>query len=154
MDVKTLFNLIKSKSKKLNENDPKFNGLKFWHSLKGHLSESKFVAKGWKKENKSTIDNVMNMPEYIINGKDEKIILEKNHFLIQTVRIPLLDKPILRKIMQVALNIGQFQGKGGKSKYLSGRTKITDYISKKESEIKLEKILPKGSIKMLLQNLQ
>jgi hypothetical protein len=53
----------------------------------------------------------MKLPEYSINGKNEKIIIEKNHFLIQTVRIPLTEKPILRKIMQIALNNGQYQGK-------------------------------------------
>ena len=71
----------------------------------------------------------MNEPEYYINGYGEKHIIEMNHFLIQTIRIPLTEKPSLRKIIQLALNIGQYTGSGGVKKewmnlntYLSKRT--------------------------------
>lgn len=56
----------------------------------------------------------MLLPEYIINGYEEKIIIENNHFIIQQVRIPLSEKPTIRKIIQIALNIGQYRGSGGK----------------------------------------
>lgn len=39
---------------------------------------------------------------------------ENNHFIIQQVRIPLTEKPTIRKIIQIALNIGQYKGSGGK----------------------------------------
>jgi hypothetical protein len=39
---------------------------------------------------------------------------ENNHFIIQQVRIPLTEKPTIRKIIQIALNIGQYRGSGGK----------------------------------------
>jgi hypothetical protein len=48
----------------------------------------------------------MLLPEYTINGYEEKIIIENNHFIIQQVRIPLNEKPSIRKIIQIALNIG------------------------------------------------
>ena len=34
---------------------------------------------------------------------------ELNHFMLQCARIPIYDKPSPRKIMQIALNIGQLQ---------------------------------------------
>jgi len=55
----------------------------------------------------------MLLPEYIINGYDQKSIIENNHFIIQQVRIPLNEKPTIRKIIQIALNIGQYRGSGG-----------------------------------------
>ena len=39
---------------------------------------------------------------------------ENNHFIIQQVRIPLNEKPTIRKIIQIALNIGQNRGSGAK----------------------------------------
>mmetsp|Transcript_51349 Transcript_51349/g.134117 ORF Transcript_51349/g.134117 Transcript_51349/m.134117 type:complete len:134 (-) Transcript_51349:257-658(-) len=41
--------------------------------------------------------------------EDGKVINEPYHFLLQQVRI-LRDKPSFRKVMQLALNIGQLQG--------------------------------------------
>ena len=52
----------------------------------------------------------MLLPEYTINGYETKQINEKNHFMIQQVRIPLQDKPTIKKIIQIALNIGQYKG--------------------------------------------
>jgi hypothetical protein len=57
---------------------------------------------------------VLPLPEYTINGYEEKIIIEFNHFIIQQVRIPLTEKPTIRKIIQIALNIGQYRGSVGK----------------------------------------
>ena len=73
------------------------------------------------------------IPEFLIYPNDKKVIIEQNHFIIQTVRIPLKEEPSIRKIIQVALNIGQCQGKGNKFNiYLKNRTKLSDYISKKD----------------------
>jgi hypothetical protein len=52
----------------------------------------------------------MLLPEYIIDGYENKIINEKNHFIIQQVRIPLNEIPTIKKIIQIALNIGQYKG--------------------------------------------
>jgi hypothetical protein len=56
----------------------------------------------------------MLLHKYTINGYEEKIIIENNHFIIQQVRIPLTEKPTIRKIIQIALNIGQYRGSRGK----------------------------------------
>ena len=52
----------------------------------------------------------MLLPEYSINGYDEKTLNEVHHFIIQQVRIPLNEKPTIKKIIQVSLNIGQYKG--------------------------------------------
>ncbi len=48
-------------------------------------------------------DDVMQLPERDSNGDT----IELNHFLIQCVRIPTIENASPRKIMQIALNIGQ-----------------------------------------------
>ncbi len=48
-------------------------------------------------------DDVMQLPERDSNGDT----IELNHFLIQCVRIPTIEIASPRKIMQIALNIGQ-----------------------------------------------
>lgn len=68
------------------------------------------------------------LPEYTINGYEEKIIIENNHFIIQQVRIPLTEKPTIRKIIQIALNIGQYKGSGGKMNF----DNINQFISQKD----------------------
>jgi hypothetical protein len=52
----------------------------------------------------------MLLPEYTINGYETKQINEKNHFMIQQIRIPLNDKQTIKKKIQIALNIGQYKG--------------------------------------------
>ena len=51
----------------------------------------------------------MSIPEFVTNGHGNTEIIEINHFLIQTVRIPKNEEPSLRKVCQIALNIGQYQ---------------------------------------------
>lgn len=52
----------------------------------------------------------MLLPEYTINGYENKLINENNHFIIQQVRIPINEKPTIKKIIQIALNIDQYKG--------------------------------------------
>jgi hypothetical protein len=70
----------------------------------------------------------MLLHKYTINGYEEKIIIENNHFIIQQVRIPLTEKPTIRKIIQIALNIGQYRGSGGKMIF----DNIGQFISRKD----------------------
>ena len=64
---------------------------------------------------------------------------ENHHFLIQTVRIPKTESPSLRKIIQIALNIGQYLAFNNKT--IIKRVNINDYINKKDSNTKLSDIL-------------
>lgn len=151
MKVRTLFAMVKSKARRLNEANPNFNGLDFWHTLKGHLAESPYKARGWKLPGKATAAKVMSLPEYTIDGHEKKTIVAKNHFLIQTVRIPLSEPPTLRKIMQVALNVGQYQGKKGAAAHVKGRTRATDYLSKADAEAIVP--LPEATLRALEKKL-
>jgi hypothetical protein len=92
------------------KNDPKFEGLKYWQSIKKvteGVDESTSVQ--WKPSNlpSDEVTKIMNLTEYTINGNIESKLNETNHYLIQTVRIPLTEQGNLRKVLQVAVNVGQ-----------------------------------------------
>ena len=115
-NLEIIFNCVLEKAYKLRKANPtKFDGKGFWQPIKKILEPlDKYSAKTWKKLSKKLTRSIMLLPEYTINGYEEKIIIENNHFIIQQVRIPLTEKPTIRKIIQIALNIGQYKGSGGK----------------------------------------
>ena len=109
--LEVLFDNILEKSYKLNKLQKNFDGLSFWQPIKKILeSLDSYNAKKWKKISKTKTRKIMLLPEYSINGYDEKTINEVHHFIIQQVRIPLNEKPTIKKIIQIALNIGQYKG--------------------------------------------
>ena len=125
-------------NKNNNVNKTKFDGLAFWQPIKKMLEPlDKYSAEKWKKISKKVTRSIMLLPEYIINGYEEKRLIENNHFIIQQVRIPLKETPTIRKIVQVALNIGQYRGSGGEIIFNS----IDDFITKKDT-IELSKYIP------------
>lgn len=70
----------------------------------------------WKKTRKPSMKSteameIMNLPEFVVNGNGAKQTIEENHFLIQSIRLPTEGNNI-RKLMQIALNIGQYVGMG------------------------------------------
>jgi hypothetical protein len=146
MSLIELFNLVEKSSHNLRKAKKEADGLKFWQPIKKLFSFVDINAKSWKQMKHH--DNVLDVPEYYIDGRGEKKIIEVNHFLIQTVRIPLTEEPSVRKIIQVALNIGQYTGSGGKKQdWMS----LDNYISK--AEIKnIDKQLP-GDILDELKNI-
>lgn len=92
----------------------------------------------------------MSEPEFYIDGNGKESIIEFNHFLIQTIRIPLKEEPSIIKIIQIALNICQYTGYGGKKQewmtlenYLTKEDiiKINSQISKMKSSQNLIDIL-------------
>jgi len=141
MSIRDIFTLIENKSHDLRKKNPKADGQKFWQPIKNILSEINIEASSWKKIKKN--NKIMLLPEYVINGYGNQEIIEINHFLIQTVRIPLTEKPTIRKIIQIALNIGQYTGSGGKKKKWMN---IDNYLSK-ENIKKIDSKLPKNLIK-------
>ena len=134
MELENIFNSVKRVSKKINMENKSVDGLAFWKHIKKILAEEDISASKWKPQNKVLTKYVMTeIPEYQIFGNDKKEIIEHAHFIIQTVRIPMTEKPSLRKIIQIALNIGQCQGFGTKfNKFLVNRTKLSNYISDKD----------------------
>jgi hypothetical protein len=115
-NLEIIFNCVLDKAYKLRKANPtKFDGQGFWQPIKKILEPLDiYSAKKWKKISKKLTKSIMLLPEYTINGYEEKSIIEFNHFIIQQVRIPLKEAPTIRKIIQIALNIGQYRGSGGK----------------------------------------
>ena len=91
----------------------------------------------------------MCMPSFFINGNTE--IIEKNHFLIQTVRISKNYEPFLRKVCQLALNIGQYQGYTRKT---IENSSIKNYLLNSDYCILLKDILANKKILELKQLLK
>ena len=128
-------------------NPTKFDGQGFWQPIKKMLEPlDQYSAKKWKKIPKKLTKKIMLLPEFTINRYEEKIIIEYNHFIIQQVRIPLTEKPTIRKIIQIALNIGQFREVVGK------RTPIFDnigqFISRKDI-VELSKHIPDDLVRKI-----
>ena len=138
MSLENLFRVVEKKSHDLRKKNPNADGLKFWKPIKNELSKyDDLKASQWKRLKKEYMD-VMNIPEYTIDGYGNQSIIEINHFLIQTVRIPLNEEPSLRKIIQIALNIGQYTGCGGKKeKWMN----LESYLTKKDIR-KLDSQIP------------
>ena len=92
----------------------------------------------------------MLLHKYTINGYEEKIIIENNHFIIQQVRIPLTEKPTIRKIIQIALNIGQYKGRKGKPCNISriGLNNIEQFIYRKDI-VELSKHIPDDLVRKI-----
>jgi hypothetical protein len=135
-NLEIIFNCVLDKAYKLRKANPtKFDGQGFWQPIKKILEPlDEYSAKKWKKIPKKLTRSIMLLPEYTINGYEEKIIIENNHFIIQQVRIPLTEKPTIRKIIQIALNIGQHKGSSGKPCSINriGLNNIKQFIYQKD----------------------
>ena len=115
--LEQLFNMVFNKSyvlrkhhtiqKRRNQLNPKFDGQGFWQPIKEIFAKDKNKASSWvhslQKEQEALI---MSLNEKNANGN----MNEKNHFLIQQVRIPHNEEPVVCKILQIALNMGQYKG--------------------------------------------
>ena len=115
MDLNKLFTLVLEKSKRERINNAKFNGLKFWRSIKSKINDIDTTVYEWNpifSEHivpKEMLDTILrDIPEH--NSENKTKTIEINHFFIQIVRIPHTEECNLRKILQLALNIGQFLG--------------------------------------------
>ena len=147
-NLEIIFNSVLDKAYKLRKANPtKFDGLGFWQPIKKLLEPlDEYSAKKWKKIPKKLTRSIMLLPEYTINGYEEKIIIENNHFIIQQIRIPLTEKPTIRKIIQIALNIGQYRGSGGKIIF----DNIGQFIYRKDI-VELSKHIPDDLVKKLFE---
>jgi len=141
--IETLFEQIRKIAKQKRKTNASFDGKKFWQPIKRILSESSWKATKWKKQSKTKYDKIMSMPEFFTNGYGNTKILEKNHFLIQTVRIPKNEEPSLRKVCQIALNIGQYQGYTRKT---IENSSIKNYLLNSDCYILLKDILTNKNI--------
>ncbi len=87
-----------------------WDGRAAWQPMKQSLSDK---AAGQKWSPKVQSPKRVAFFKKVMSTLDEADIegntIELNHFLLQCVRIPVNDEPSPRKIMQVALNIGQLE---------------------------------------------
>jgi hypothetical protein len=137
-----LFNELVKKACENNAKNENFDGLKYWRQMKSDLEklDKIIVAKKWKLPKESTRKRIMKIPEY----DSKKNIIRFSHFLIQQVRIPYTSKPSIRKILQLALNIGQMKGL---VRHIPVYNEILNCISYKKLKLdKLEYYLPKSEI--------
>jgi len=111
-NLEILFNNVLEKSYQLRKKSPNtFDGQGFWQPIKKILEPfDSYNEKKWIKISKTKTRKIMLLPEYTINGYETKLINEKNHFIIQQVRIPLNENLTIKKLIQIALNIGQYKG--------------------------------------------
>jgi hypothetical protein len=124
---------------------------KFWRPIEKLLAKYDNKIKfSWisKKRTKKDIAKVMALPERVINGLGMKGTIEENHAIIQTVRIPINEKPCLSSLMKIALNIGQYTTKKRAKKWMH----IDCYISKKDIKSINEK--HKSKIDPILINIE
>jgi hypothetical protein len=105
-----IFNLTKESSHHLKSKFTEFKGQEFWKGIKDILQqfdEIDVVVK-WKilQIDESLKNNILDLEKYEIDSNGKTI--ETNHFIVQQVRIPRDEKPTIKKIIQIGLNIGQW----------------------------------------------
>jgi hypothetical protein len=148
MKVDELFNLVLEKAKNERKKNKDFDGKEFWQPIKAILDKVEIKFE-WKKLDEKKVKEIMDLPEYYKNGNNEEKIIEKNHFIIQSVRIPTKEEASLKKLIQIALNIGQYEGTKENNNKKLPYDKINSYVSKNISNIELEKHMNKENINKL-----
>lgn len=128
--LKRIYKHVKKTSRLLRK-IPNFDGQKFWQPIKTELNNLDIKFNKWK-ELSDFHNNLINIEEYDKNNK----IIEINHFIRQHANIPCNDTPSLTKIIQIALNSGQFLGSAtinDINKYKNNKLgKITTYMHKED----------------------
>lgn len=146
-NLELLFKNILKKTQELRKKNPKLDGQKFWQPIKEILTQfDDLPAKEWRKISEQSTKQIMDLIEYCVDGHEKIIMNEKNHFIIQQVRIPLKEKPSIRKIIQIVLNIGQYRGIG--AGYHINFNGINDFLHK-DDIINLSKYITDDIVKQI-----
>ena len=96
-----IFNLVRFSAWNLRRKNPKADGRQFWQFIKNELNKYPLTAsRGWLAQDAVMTAELMAIEE----------TCEINHFLRQHANIPCNEPPSLTKIIQIALNAGQFMG--------------------------------------------
>jgi hypothetical protein len=122
--VKKLFDYMRINAYNLRFTVTNADGQAFWNTFKNILGQYDDLHFTWK-----TVDNdeMLKLIEYTVDGYGKKKIVEVAHFQIQCVRIPHTEAPCLRKLVQIALNLGLYDAK--MEKYQHSASTIEDFIS-------------------------
>ena len=103
MDLEQLFKGFSQQTEEARRSDPKFDGRAYWRKYKKVFEDEQITA-SWIVPDESRRLSIKDLQEHNPDGSTN----EKNHFIMQTVNIPLNEPATFCKIMQVALNIGQY----------------------------------------------
>ena len=108
----------------LRKKDPDADGRAFWQPRKNLLAKTDNLTFDWQPMSRELVEKFIHLDESV----------ELNHFLIQQVRIPTTEKACLRKLIQIALNIGQYIANGDMHKYDVSLMCIHMYISSADAD--------------------
>jgi hypothetical protein len=92
------------KTKEARRSNPEFDGQSYWRQHKKLFEEYDQIIASWIVPDESRRLSIKDLQERNPDGS----MNEKNHFIMQTVNIPLNEPATFCKVMQVALNIGQY----------------------------------------------
>ena len=120
--IDRLFELMVVDAARKRKEYNKFDGLNYWQKFKQILEKYDRFEVDWIPISPEYVEQYMRLPEKLGDGTIDEI----NHFAIQHVRIPTTDRATMRKIIQVALNIGQYWGTTGK---LLSHNRIDMFVS-------------------------
>ena len=136
--LEQLFELVKNNASEFRKTKNSFDGKEFWQPIKNTLASLDEHTAGiteWEELPEDIVTTIMSLPEFTKNGYGKEQIIESNHFLIQQVRIPTTEKLNIKKIIQVALNVGQWKGQpnasvmGPEDYDKLGFDKLTKYVN-------------------------
>ena len=108
LTILVLYNMMLHAAWRARERNRCMDGQAFWQPIKKILSRSSWSAE-WKNINSSYVTEVLDMDRRATDENKELV-----HFQFQTTNIPTNEDPSLRKIIQIALNVGQYIGTTGK----------------------------------------
>jgi len=113
-EVREAWSLMIDHSNRLRSTYPNFDGLAFWNKIKPFLEEIDKrlnIPTNWNPEHINVIENFDSILEQIPEKDEHGNLIENHHFLLQQLNIPTKDKgkPSFRRLMQIALNIGQLK---------------------------------------------
>ena len=135
-NMEKLFNTVKNAAERIHDNG-KVDGEQFWSGIKEILSQHDDHVFRWKKTRTKKRDNkiMTTLPEFQTFGDGMCRIIEANHFVIQSVRIPIAENATIRTVAQVALNIGQYDAYDkGQDNMLHNHKALSMYLAKGGNE--------------------
>jgi len=150
--IEDLFNMIIKKFANERKKNPRYDGKKGWQPFK-NIFDRYDIDFEWQKLSKSKVIEIMSLIEFNINGFGEQTIIEINHFCIQTVRIPTTEAPSLKKLIQIALNLGQYYGLYKRNNIVLPYVEFKHFVkdAKRLAKINCEDFISKPDLKLLIK---
>ena len=104
--ITNLFEIIKGDAYNFRRENPGGDGKAFWQPIKAKFDAYDDIVVGhWKPPLATIVYWLPLHPEF----DDNNVMIEQNHFIHQLNRIPTTAPCTIKKIMQLALNIGQLK---------------------------------------------